>query len=280
MEQETLGGLLRRCRLRIKPDTAWLGQTERLKAHVGKPVTQEEVAEVAGISREWYATIEKGRATRVSAITLARIATALMLDPAERTRAFQLALPEWSAGSISRRSSEVLDAFAPIRSAARRLFVATTEAEIFSVAEEVAFEQLRTHAVISGTRLGEGDWSFHAFEKSALGHDDYVPFAIALIEKNGKAAIDDLNCYPILAAPGEVITRAELDARYPLRAQRLNPTMNAFGLDRLSSATACVRSRRGIVGQIAALSLDERTFSTEECAAIGAIADLASLALS
>lgn len=65
-----------------------------MPARVGKPVTQEEIAEAAGISREWYARMEADRSVRASSRAIARIAEALMMEPAERLALFQLALPE------------------------------------------------------------------------------------------------------------------------------------------------------------------------------------------
>jgi transcriptional regulator with XRE-family HTH domain len=67
----------------------------RLPMRVGKVVTQEEVAEAVGISRQWYAMLESDHPVRVSATVLGRIVDALMMDTAERfakrsTRAPQL----------------------------------------------------------------------------------------------------------------------------------------------------------------------------------------------
>ncbi len=86
--------LLKACRARISAECRTLGQFVRMPARVGKPVTQEEIAEAAEISREWYARMEADCPVRASSRTLARIAESLMMKPAERLALFQLALPE------------------------------------------------------------------------------------------------------------------------------------------------------------------------------------------
>ncbi|MBV8425145.1 MAG: helix-turn-helix domain-containing protein [Candidatus Eremiobacteraeota bacterium] len=85
---------LKTLRSRIQPETEALGPHKRLPSRVGKRVTQEEIAEHVGVSREWYATLETGASTRTSLPLLARLATALMTTPAERMVLFSLGLPE------------------------------------------------------------------------------------------------------------------------------------------------------------------------------------------
>lgn len=52
---------------------------------------REEAAQLCGISTTWYTWLEQGRGVSCSAATLARIATALHLSPAERLYLFELA---------------------------------------------------------------------------------------------------------------------------------------------------------------------------------------------
>ncbi len=66
----------------------------RLQSRVGRPVTQEEMAEYIGVSRAWYAMLETQARVRASAPLLDRLARALMLNSQERTLLFNLALPE------------------------------------------------------------------------------------------------------------------------------------------------------------------------------------------
>ena len=79
---------------------------------IGKAVTQEEVAEAAGISRVWYAMMENNRAARVSARVLDELVTVLGLEPHEHAALFRLALPETRSASCSERTAGMLAAFA------------------------------------------------------------------------------------------------------------------------------------------------------------------------
>jgi DNA-binding XRE family transcriptional regulator len=85
--------LLKEARRRIPTDTLSLGNTLRISERIGKRVSQEEVAEVIGISRVWYATLEMGR-PRASIAVLGRICDALMLDEDQRAHLLQLCVPE------------------------------------------------------------------------------------------------------------------------------------------------------------------------------------------
>ena len=93
-EEECLSKMLKRRRLSIDSCSESLGPYSRWPARLGKPVTQEEIAEAVGISRQWYSQLEGDRPTRVSVAVLARIADVLMMDSDERATLFRIALPE------------------------------------------------------------------------------------------------------------------------------------------------------------------------------------------
>lgn len=100
MADETVGSqsefasFLKTRRRSIPPDSMTLGPWERLPVRRGRRVTQEEIAEAVGISRNWYRRLESGDAPRASAKLLDRIARAFQLPPEERTNLFVLAIPE------------------------------------------------------------------------------------------------------------------------------------------------------------------------------------------
>jgi len=71
-----------------------LGSWERLPVRRGRRVTQEEIAEAIGISRNWYRRLESNDAPRASAKLLDRIAKAFQFTPEERTKLFILGIPE------------------------------------------------------------------------------------------------------------------------------------------------------------------------------------------
>jgi hypothetical protein len=74
-----LRGLLRDFRIRIDPALETLGPHRRTSTRQGKRVSQEEVAELIGVSRTWYGLLESERPARVSVVLLDRLATILML---------------------------------------------------------------------------------------------------------------------------------------------------------------------------------------------------------
>jgi DNA-binding XRE family transcriptional regulator len=87
-----LGTFLKQQRQALRHETRWLGACERLPARIGRPVTQEEVAEALEVSRTWYALLESGT-VRASAALANRIATVFALDAIQRLELFRLAVP-------------------------------------------------------------------------------------------------------------------------------------------------------------------------------------------
>jgi DNA-binding XRE family transcriptional regulator len=88
------GAFLRMLRQRIPPHTATLGSWRRLPVRRGRPVTQEEIAEAVGVSRNWYRRLESGAGVRASMKLLNRLANTVVFTPEERTTLFVLAIPE------------------------------------------------------------------------------------------------------------------------------------------------------------------------------------------
>lgn len=87
-----LRNLLVHCRSRLQPQD--LGLPEGTRRRVAG-LRREEVAELAGVSSDWYRWFESGsRSIRVSVQFVARLAGALGMTPAERRALFRLALPE------------------------------------------------------------------------------------------------------------------------------------------------------------------------------------------
>jgi|GEM_PF-2446544 len=143
IEQPThreLSSFLSEARRRIPIEARSLGPFVRLASRVGKAVTQEEIAEAAGISRNWYLRLETVKGLRVSVDVLRRIADVLMLNDSERAAMFQLSLPELR--SLKTGSYEVLEAFRPLRCLARRLTTVTSIEEAAEAATETIQELL------------------------------------------------------------------------------------------------------------------------------------------
>jgi transcriptional regulator with XRE-family HTH domain len=160
---QRLGPLLKRCRLRISASRESLGSFERLPARIGKPVTQEEVAEAVGISRQWYAMLELGRPTRVSAALLGRVASALIMDDPERALLFQLAVPELRDVPLTDRASSMVEAFASVRALVRRLRSATTQEEVLAIARDHA------RSLVAADTVHPKGHEFTELEREQLG---------------------------------------------------------------------------------------------------------------
>jgi transcriptional regulator with XRE-family HTH domain len=75
-------------------------------------VTQEEIAEVVGISRNWYRRLEQGESVRASTKLLVRIASALALTSDERLTLFALAIPELRLAQIPDDSNAIVRSLA------------------------------------------------------------------------------------------------------------------------------------------------------------------------
>jgi transcriptional regulator with XRE-family HTH domain len=105
-----LGEFVRSHRERLTPAQVGLPPGLRRRA---KGLRREEVAALCGISPTWLTWIEQGRASSLSAATLARLAEALVLTPAERAYLFDLATlrdPDTGGDVSAGLSSEGLQA--------------------------------------------------------------------------------------------------------------------------------------------------------------------------
>ena len=89
-----IGPLLKDLRRRIDPAAPALGEHERLNTRRGRAVSQEEVAEAVGVSRGWYAMLERGEPIQPSIFMLSRLARALNATRDERLSLFELGIPE------------------------------------------------------------------------------------------------------------------------------------------------------------------------------------------
>lgn len=278
-EPERRGSLLKRCRARISLERAALGPYLRLPGCIGKPVSQEEVAEAVGISRQWYSMLERDCPIRVSASVLARIADALMMDPDERAALFRLTVPGIPSISFAQRATVMLEAFASLRRLTRPLLAATTEAEALTLLREYAMTELGPDQMVTYARVAESRW-----DRAATGDpdaDDRGKHLYALMrERWGDAIVDDLACYTIFTHPGELMTRSEIHACFPDIDAKARGPLAAVGWLDMEFAMASIRGQHGSVARILALHSTAHVFSEIERALLSTLADLASLALS
>ena len=73
---ELLGDIRQR-RQAIPPEASLIGEYKRRPQRIGRPVTQEELAEALGITREWYCNLENGKSADASPELIKKIAVAL-----------------------------------------------------------------------------------------------------------------------------------------------------------------------------------------------------------
>ncbi|OXM82746.1 helix-turn-helix transcriptional regulator [Paenibacillus rigui] len=87
----TLGQFLKNTRTRLAPSAAGITVTGRRRT---PGLRREEVAQIAGVSTTWYTWLEQGRSIQVSSQVLEKVATALQLNPEQRSYLFLLANPQ------------------------------------------------------------------------------------------------------------------------------------------------------------------------------------------
>ncbi|MET4647888.1 transcriptional regulator with XRE-family HTH domain [Streptomyces atratus] len=83
-----LGEFLRSCRGRLDPADAGMPRTARRRV---PGLRREELAQLAGVSVDYYTRLEQGRSRSASPEILESLATALRLDDTERAHLFDLA---------------------------------------------------------------------------------------------------------------------------------------------------------------------------------------------
>ncbi len=162
MDQATrileLRALLGRCRARLRPDDVGLPATVRRRV---PGLRREEVAELVGVSPNWYALFEMGSPERrFSPAFVERVADALHLDERERALLFRLALPEirLAVEQFERSTQDgALRSLREIRALVRRVTAAATFAEAAQTAVETISDLLAPSSVALGILVPEGN---------------------------------------------------------------------------------------------------------------------------
>jgi transcriptional regulator with XRE-family HTH domain len=144
---------VREQRMQLAPESHCLGEFPRLPNRIGKRVTQEEVAEYLGISRGWYARFEAGSAAGFSVSLLRRLGDVLLLSEADRVELARLAMPDL-VPVVAGDSTKLRETLAVVRRAVKRLWTATSEAEILYVAGEEARQLVPGFELIFSRRIG------------------------------------------------------------------------------------------------------------------------------
>jgi transcriptional regulator with XRE-family HTH domain len=275
-----LAAFLTSLRRRVDPNVRDLGPHRRLPSRVGKRVTQGELAEAIGSSREWYGRLETAAAIRPSTALLDRLANALMVSPEERVRLFHLAVPEMRRPVELRGDSiAMLEAFSRLRSLTKRLYTATSVEDVLSVASEQITDWFEDVVLVHTSRRSlSGVWEAQAVDDKQ--DQSCASKIIRELEDHvlpTSREIDGLNLYPRLANAGDIGT-PELQ---PLPVQE--EVLKLVASRRLPGFTflkARVRSRSGLVAGFCIIHELGHSYSASDRAALSAVAEVASLALS
>jgi transcriptional regulator with XRE-family HTH domain len=280
----SLAEFLRERRCRINPETMQLGWYHRTARRIGKSVSQEELAEAAGITRIWYAQLESRARTRPSTKLLDRLADVLMLDEAARATLFRLVIPSLTQAGLQAGKAAAIDTFDWTRRCTQRLWSATSEREALDIAAEEAYSRFRRAGLIVAyvPRDEDGRWSRTDF----LGRRQDVARGIACLAEYapivGTYGMDDFRCYPDVVQPGETFVREPLfDSLAAMGVgEEAMKVILAHGLDTWCYLHARIRSRHDFIAGIALLAPTKYAFSEEDHAIMSALTTLVSLAAS
>jgi transcriptional regulator with XRE-family HTH domain len=269
---------LREARARIPVDSASLGDVLRIPRRIGKPVTQEEIVEVIGVSRVWYTTVERGRLNRPCVALLERICNALMLDERQRGEVFQLGIPEISSHLVELQHAAILQASAQLRTAAKRLWCASTVDEALTIAAEESTQHFDDVALVFfGHRIAAGKWEGRAVVDRGIGAQNTL-FLEDLARALSPDRFDEIALYPMLSEPGQVGTLNSHNATSV--AAEYSMGLAKYKLHRTAFIHARICSRGGVTAGISVKHASEHVYSEVGRAVISAIASLTSLALS
>jgi transcriptional regulator with XRE-family HTH domain len=273
--------LLTVLRRRVDPHTCVLGLHARLSRRVGKRVTQEELAETIGISREWYVKLERGTARTVpSTRLLQRLADALMATPEERRRLFALALPEVDRLPVCDDSIAVLEAFSRLRRLAKPLWAATSIDDVLMIAREQIADWFDGAALVRSVRRYEsGLWDTRSVDdkqdRSKLARV-FADIEDSTLRATG--SLDASNLSSQVVHVGDVGT----PDLWPLRVQRAaHQACARHRVVGIAGMYARVRSHDGFTGALyIGDEMGHRSYPASDRAIVGAFAELTSFALS
>ena len=98
--RQELRNYLMQFRARVRPEEVGLPSTHRRRV---AGLRRDEIAEIVGVSSDWYRRLESGRDIRVSPQIVARLARALRMTPHEELALFALAVPEVYQAQLAMR---------------------------------------------------------------------------------------------------------------------------------------------------------------------------------
>lgn len=278
--KQRLRSLLTRCRENIDRDAAFLGSYPRHPNRIGKRLTQDEVAEAAGISREWYAALERGRQVRVSPVVLSRVADILAMTDVQRGTLFTLGVPELQHVSLRQDSRDLLESMSSLHRIARRLFAASAENEVLTILSEAIAGRYRDAAFCGANHQERrGEITFPAVIADRRLVSQFSEVLHGFQQSFDAAQMDEAALYGVLVEPGQTGDRSELHGRLGVRPQ-LEKIFTRAGLGDAAFLVTHVRSNLDYRANLFTYFGEARHFTDIERAEMCAFGDLASLALS
>jgi transcriptional regulator with XRE-family HTH domain len=258
---------------------------------VGKAVTQAELAEAIGVSREWYALLECGAArTRASTGLLGRLADALMVTPDERGRLFHLTVPELGRVQLRDDSIAALQGFSRLRVLAKHLWSATSTDDVLRTAGEHIADWFHDALQVRVTlRRESGPWEHRSVdereEHNAASRVVRDMKEVLLSSESSEMAElvrasafhDALDLHPQLANAGDVGT----PDLWPRAVRREMPKLYArHRVGGFSGRYVRIRARNGFIGGFYIAHEFGHSYSATDDAVFAAFAEFTSYALS
>jgi hypothetical protein len=222
--------------------------------------------------------LEAAGTTRTSTGLVDRLADALAVTPEERTRPFQLALPELWGAQLRDDSIAVLEAFSRLRSLSKRLWATTSIESVLSTTSEQIADWFGSAVLVSSSRRREcGVCESQAVDEKQGWNivSNVIRDTVDLLSTS--ESIDAAHLYPQLVNAGDVGSR-EL---HPLVVQReIHKVYVRRRLAGFSFVKARLRSRTGLIAGFGIWHEFGHSYSVSDRAALGALAEFASFALS
>jgi hypothetical protein len=99
--RRSLRSFLMRCRAQLEPTELGLPRTARRRV---SGLRRGEVAELIGVTVDWYRSFESGRAVRVSPQFVSRLVSVFQLGHREALTLFSLAIPEVYVAAVAAKA--------------------------------------------------------------------------------------------------------------------------------------------------------------------------------
>ena len=271
---------LMNCRSRLTPRDVGLPSTPRRRV---TGLRREEVAELVGVSSDWYRWFESGRPIRVSFEFVSRVADALLLERGERARLLALALPQVAAAiepSLRPSSTDFLDSVTRLRNVVRRVWSAGSVIEIVTTLAETVAQSFKDAEMVGAyQRIQPGRWDYPVVlecDRVPSGAADHLH--VRLRDGLTPEQIDESMLHAALTTPGDVGTWRE-SLRNTSVKMHVASALEAEGLENADCLNSFIKSGDGVEVTLFVSYLSQpKEFSEIDRTLLGTLADVASLA--